>query len=81
VLVQINATGTNVPPRRHALAYPENLIGLPEPWPRLRANDEVKGPDQMIVTGITTDEFDGHRVAVLAIRSRSGSLVVEAMSS
>ena len=32
----------------------------------------------MFVTGITTDEFDGHRVAVLAIRSNSGGFVVEA---
>jgi hypothetical protein len=77
VLVQINAAGTNEPPRRHALAYPKDLIGLPEPWPALRAN-EIDAPDQMFVTGITTDEFDGHRVAVLAIRSRSGGFVVEA---
>jgi hypothetical protein len=40
VLVQINATGTNEPLRRHALAYPKNLIGLPEPWPALRANEK-----------------------------------------
>jgi hypothetical protein len=77
VLVQINATATNEPPRRHALAYPKNLIGLPEPWPALRAN-KMDSPDQMFVTGITTDEFDGHRVAVLAIRSHSGGFVVEA---
>jgi hypothetical protein len=77
VLVQIKATGTNEPPSRHKLAYPKNLIGLPEPWPALRAN-EMAGPDQMFVTGITTDEFDGHRVAVLAIRSHPDGLIVEA---
>ena len=77
VVLQIKATGTDEPPRRHELAYPKNLIGLPEPWPVPRPNETV-GPNQMFVTGITTDEFDGHRVAVLAIRSHSDGFVVEA---
>jgi hypothetical protein len=32
----------------------------------------------MIITGVTTDEFDGHRVAVLALRSRPDGFRVEA---
>jgi hypothetical protein len=32
----------------------------------------------MIITGVTTDEFDGHRVAVLALRSRPDGFTVEA---
>jgi hypothetical protein len=77
VLVQIKAAGTNEAAGRRALMYPRNLVGLPDPWPALRAN-EIDGPDQMFVTGITTDEFDGHRLAVLAIRPNSGGFVVEA---
>jgi hypothetical protein len=32
----------------------------------------------MIITGVTTDELDGHRVAVLALRSRPDGFTVEA---
>jgi hypothetical protein len=77
VLAQINAAGTDEPHRRRALAYPARLGGLPAPWPAPRAQ-QVQGPDGMIVTGVTTDEFDGHRVAVLALRSRPDGFTVEA---
>ncbi len=77
VIALINAADTDEPNRRWALAYPAQLGGLPAPWPATRAH-QVEGPDGMIVTGVTTDGFDGHRVAVLALRSRSDGFTVEA---
>jgi hypothetical protein len=77
VLAQINAALTDKPQHRRALAQPKKLNGLPGPWPAPRA-EEIEGPDKMIVTGVTTDEFDGHRVAVLAIRSHPDGFIVEA---
>ena len=73
----INAAGDDERQRRHTLAYPKKLEGLPEPWPEPRLEAAV-GLERMLVTGVTTQEFDGHRVAVLAIRSRPDSFIVEA---
>jgi hypothetical protein len=77
VLTQINVAGTDETHRRRTLGYPARLGGLPAPWPAPRAH-QVEGPDGMIITGVTTDEFGGHRVAVLALRSRADGLTVEA---
>lgn len=77
VIALIKAAGDHPTERRSTLAYPKGISGLPEPWPTKPA-DQVVGLERTFVTGVTTDEFDGHQVTVLAIRSGSDGFVVEA---
>lgn len=77
VMVQINAGETDELLRRRGPDHLSRSAGLPAPWPAPRS-DARAGPTGMIVVGLATEEFHGHRVAVLVLRSRPDGFVVEA---
>ncbi len=69
-LAEVRAVAAQLSRRGGRAHTPGHPVPLPEPWRSLLARrGRAGGPEGLVVAGVTTPEFDGTTVAVLAVRS------------